>query len=603
MALTEVKNPVQKVIDEKDVSEAVFTGNSFNVNAQDTDPTDVHISLDGSKMYMVGLASDSIHEYDLPNAGSLIGAVFTGNSFSVSAQDLVPTGVHLSPDGSKMYIIGLNSDFIHEYDLPNAGSLIGAVFTGNSLNVNAQDAVPTGVHLSLDGSIMYMVGLGTNSVYEYDLPNAGSLIGAVFTGNSFSVSAQDTDTRGVHISPDGSKMYTVGLQTDSIYEYDLPNAGSLIGAVFTGNSFSVGSEDLNPTGVHLSLDGSKMYMIGLTSDSIHEYDVSDVSLFNCFKGYVPTFFELRREDIQINSITSQLVGADEFAKITFDGTLDADQNIVVGDTVTFSTPLYPNKSGVITSVLGSPIFQIVVDVPFIGSDGNFTVDDIHFLNYRKNWFTQYRIVDAQSETDAQTSVNNLFDFFFTSQSEISGKVELDISVANNKNKPSTEIGLPNQDLFLFFKIQWREIYLDNINDWVSPSLFGIGDLPMIVFHASDQNKQENGIEIPFQNNLMIEDPILTRFWGDALPKINFLRSRLSDTVGDTSAISVQQFDIRKNQIQSDEISINNIDGIHVVDLSTISLNALTVFVIVGNEIVIDTGQYESTQYELTQYET
>lgn len=311
---------------------------------------------------------------------------------------------------------------------------------------------------------------------------------------------------------------------------------------------------------------------------------------NCFKGYIPTFFELLRQDIPIEKIISQVVGLDLLAKVEVVGTLDVSQNIIVGDFVAINTSKYPNKVAKIVSIT-IPNKTFVVDLAYIGDDTG------GFLNYRKNWFVEYRIVDSDTATGAQTTVDNLFDFVFIAQSEVDGKVELDISVANNKNTPSVDVGL-NNDMFLFFKIQWRERYLSFVGLWTSPTV----DDAMIVFHASDINKQEGGIEIPFQNNIILSDTTLLRFWNVISPKVNFLRSRLGDAdPATTYRIDVKQFDITKLQIQSDSVAIPNLDGLHTIDLSSIVIVSSAVFITFETEFVTDPGEYEEAEYKDDEY--
>lgn len=327
---------------------------------------------------------------------------------------------------------------------------------------------------------------------------------------------------------------------------------------------------------------------------------------NCFKGYIPTFFELKRADIEILNISSSIVDSDLLVKIEVVGSLDSNQNIKVGDSISIfglQADGYEDQSAEIISIeVLNTVF--VVDIAYLGDTTGGS------LNYRKNWFTDYRLVESNTATDQQTTVKNLFDFTFTSQSEVDGKVELDISVANDKNKPSLEgvkstnlnpnpsdLGL-NKDMFLFFKIQWREVYLEFTGQWTSPDV----DDPMIVFHASDPFLQEGGIEIPFQNNIMLQNPIEIRFWDHILPKINFLRSRLGDANFATKYhINVTQFDITKTQVQLDPIDISNFNGLHTVDLSSISVDSNTVFVTFEADFIIDGGEYEAAEYQNDEY--
>jgi len=97
------------------VSTAVFVQN-FSVAAQESVPTGVFFKPDGLKMYVIGLINDRVNEYTLSTAWSVSTAVFVQN-FSVAAQEPSPFDVFFKPDGLKMYVIGEASDSVHEYDL------------------------------------------------------------------------------------------------------------------------------------------------------------------------------------------------------------------------------------------------------------------------------------------------------------------------------------------------------------------------------------------------------------------------------------------------------------------------------------------------------
>ena len=89
---------------------------SFSVASKETSPRDIFFKPDGTKMYVIGTISDSIHEYDLSTAWDISTAVFL-QSFSVAAKETRLSGLFFKPDGTKMYIVGFSSDSIHEYNL------------------------------------------------------------------------------------------------------------------------------------------------------------------------------------------------------------------------------------------------------------------------------------------------------------------------------------------------------------------------------------------------------------------------------------------------------------------------------------------------------
>lgn len=260
-----------------DLSNASFTGKSFNISAQDAIPRDIHLSPNGTKMYVLGNTNTSIYEYNLSTPGDPESAIFTGNSFDVSNEDAAPRDLYLSPDGLTMFMLGTNTSTVYQYALTIPSSLAAGnvVFTGNIFDLSNEDSLPNSLHFLPGGLDMYMVGALTDAVYQYALtiPFSLAVSNVTFTGNSLSIAAQDAAPVGLHVIDDGFKFYMLGNTSDSVYEYNFGIAKDLSTAVFSGNSFSIATEDLTSQGVHFSSDGLDMYMAGNTSNSIFLYDV------------------------------------------------------------------------------------------------------------------------------------------------------------------------------------------------------------------------------------------------------------------------------------------------------------------------------------------
>ena len=66
---------------------------------------------------------------------------------------------------------------------------------------------------------MYIVGNGSDTVYQYSLSTAFEVSTASYDSVSFSVSSQDTSPLGIVFNSDGTKMYIVGLSNDAVYQY------------------------------------------------------------------------------------------------------------------------------------------------------------------------------------------------------------------------------------------------------------------------------------------------------------------------------------------------------------------------------------------------
>ncbi|MCG8573288.1 MAG: hypothetical protein MI810_00270, partial [Flavobacteriales bacterium] len=99
---------------------------------QETDPQGLAFNDLGTRMYVVGSNSDAITEYVLSTPFDVSTASYAGVSeeFSVSAQDAAPTGLAFSNDGSKMFIAGATDDAIVEYHLATPYDISTATYAG-----------------------------------------------------------------------------------------------------------------------------------------------------------------------------------------------------------------------------------------------------------------------------------------------------------------------------------------------------------------------------------------------------------------------------------------------------------------------------------------
>lgn len=240
---------------------------SFSVSGQETSPQDIFFKPDGTKMYVIGATGDDVNEYSLSTAWDVSSASYV-QVFSVAAKETNPGGLFFKDDGTKMYVTGTVSDSVHEYALSTAWNISTASFS-TSFSVSGQETIPLGLSFKSDGTKMYVIGQGNKTVYEYSLSTAWDVSTASYV-QGFSTNAQDTAPGGLYFKPDGTKMYVVGTTNDAIYEYSLSTAWNVSTASYVQN-FSVANQDNTPSGVFFSTDGTNMYLIGSAMDTVYQY--------------------------------------------------------------------------------------------------------------------------------------------------------------------------------------------------------------------------------------------------------------------------------------------------------------------------------------------
>ncbi len=170
-----------------------------------------------------------------------------------------------------------------------------------SFSVAGQDTLSAGIFFKPDGMKMYMVGTANDTVYQYTLSTAWDLSTASYDSVSFDVSGQDIAPREVFFKPDGTKMYMVGNTNNTVYQYTLSTAWDLSTASYDSVSFSVAGQDSAPTGIFFKSDGTKMYVVGSGGDNVYQYTLStawDIST----ASYDSVSFKVSGQDINPTGI-------------------------------------------------------------------------------------------------------------------------------------------------------------------------------------------------------------------------------------------------------------------------------------------------------------
>ena len=256
-----------------DLSVASYDSVSFSV-PEDGRPTDVTFNNDGTKMYITGDSNNVIKQYSLSSAFDLSTASYDSVTFSVNSQDSIPRGMRFNDDGSKMYIVGDATNSVHQYSLSTAFDLSTASYDSVSFSVGAQDSTPQGLFFKPDGTKMYVVGSSSFDVYQYSLSTAFDLSTASYDSVNIDVSTQDNSPTGLAFSSDGIKMYVLGSSSDAVYQYSLSTEWDLSTASYDSVSFSVGAQDGTPTGITFNNNGTKMYMVGENSTTVFQYSTA-----------------------------------------------------------------------------------------------------------------------------------------------------------------------------------------------------------------------------------------------------------------------------------------------------------------------------------------
>lgn len=196
--------------------------------------------------------------------------------------------------GAKMYILGNATDTIYAYDLGTAFDISTAVYNGENFDLSVQDTDVTDVAFNNDGTKMYIAGTdsktsGSAYVYEYNLSTAWDVSTASFV-QSLQTGTEDESPRSIEFKPDGTRMYIGGAEgagISHVYRYDLSTAWDISTASYI-NNYNSSTQTGYPSGLEFNLDGTKMYLTDANNNILYSYSLStawDITTASVLNSY------------------------------------------------------------------------------------------------------------------------------------------------------------------------------------------------------------------------------------------------------------------------------------------------------------------------------
>jgi len=219
-----------------DLSALGFVG-KVSIAGQETNPTGMTFNHDGSKLYVIGSTGDDINIYDLDENYRMTTGMTFVDSFSVAGQETVPTGLAFSDDGTQLFVIGSTGDDINVYNIDEG--LVSNDIDGdgiiNSLDLDSDnDGIGDNVEAQstagyvAPGSFTDVDGDGLNDIYDEDTSSidaaASQGLSAVNSDMDDLEDYKDTDSDNddkLDVAESGLGVYPGSTPT-----YDDPN-GSL----------------------------------------------------------------------------------------------------------------------------------------------------------------------------------------------------------------------------------------------------------------------------------------------------------------------------------------------------------------------------------------
>ena len=266
-----------------DVSSFIYAGASeeFSVRAQDYYPTDIAFNANGTMMFILGSSGDKVIAYDLNIAYDVSSATYSGNQFYVGLEESFPSGLTFSPDGTKMFVVGPADDAIVEYHLSEAYNITTALYAGISeeFSLSSEEVYPLDFTFNSDGTKAFIVGANGDAIVEYDLGTSYDISTAIYAGISeeFSIRSEESYPTSLTFNADGTKLFIMGREGQAVVEYEIGGMPYDVSTARYGGpleEFSVLGHERDPYGFTFSSDGRKMFVVGRSDGAVGEYHLA-----------------------------------------------------------------------------------------------------------------------------------------------------------------------------------------------------------------------------------------------------------------------------------------------------------------------------------------
>lgn len=254
---------------------------SINFSLLDSSPSGIKFNLDGTKMFIVGTGSDEVKQYSMTSSFDLSTASYDSISYPVTSQ---PSGLEFSSDGTKMFIPDSSGGFVRQHTLSTPFDLSTASYDLVSFPLTS----PVGLTFNNDGTKFYSLDSTNRQITQYAMTAAFDVSTASYDGSQYGYGAQDTIAGDIEFNNDGTKLYLVGQSSDSVHQYSLSTPFELSTLTYDSITLNVASQESQPVGMTFVKNGKKLYIVGSGSDSVHQYSVPGSIFYTPTLQHIPT---------------------------------------------------------------------------------------------------------------------------------------------------------------------------------------------------------------------------------------------------------------------------------------------------------------------------
>ncbi len=181
-----------------------------------SDQHGLYLREDGMKMWVYDRTS--IWSFELEEAWDV---TTTSDAKNTDFSDFVIRGhdIDFTPDGSMLFIDDRNAGAVFAVALDVPWDVSGGNLS-HTLDISHQQRATRGIEFIRDGKVMMLMDTGRNQLLQYKLEKPYDIMSAQLV-NTFDVSDQTRQGRGLSFNDDLTSFYVTGRDEQKIFQYDI----------------------------------------------------------------------------------------------------------------------------------------------------------------------------------------------------------------------------------------------------------------------------------------------------------------------------------------------------------------------------------------------
>lgn len=177
----------------------------------------------------------------------------------------------ISADGTKFYTIN-DQEVVNQFNLSTPFDMNTISYNNVYTTLTELGGIGRALHISSNGTKLYAMST-SEIVHQYTLGTAWDLSTISYDSKTLNLTSYDSTGVFILVSNDGSKLYFVGDSTDTIYQFSLGTSFDISTASYDSVTLNLNTlfGEVSPDACAFNSDGTKFYIYGSEKDDIFEF--------------------------------------------------------------------------------------------------------------------------------------------------------------------------------------------------------------------------------------------------------------------------------------------------------------------------------------------